>query len=808
MRGNKSNKSSAAPAAGLSARAALRAKSVAAVLLGAIVLTGLSACGSVQTTSYGPASSPESVSDPRPPVISGVPPTAAQAGVPYDYVPEVADAPGVALSFSITNKPSWATFSTATGELAGIPAAGDVGVSKGIEITVSDGVGSASVGPFQITVTAGGTAPPPDNSPPTISGTPATSVAAGEAYLFAPSASDAGGNALTFVIANRPAWATFDPTTGQLSGTPAAANVGSYPNIVISASDGTLATSLPAFTITVSSGASGSPPTIGGSPSATVTAGSGYDFIPIASDPAGNALTFAVQNLPSWASFSSANGELSGTPTAANVGSYRNIVISVSDGSLSASLPAFTISVSAAGSGPPTINGSPPAWAVVGTTYSFTPSATDPAGNALTFAVQNLPSWANFNTHTGQLSGMPAAANVGNYPNIVISVSDGTLSALLPAFSITVATPTTVPPPVISGSPPPTATVGSPYTFTPSSSDPTGDVLSFSIQNQPSWANFDPTSGRLSGTPDTASIGNDANIVISVNDGYGSASLPPFTIAVVAASSSPPSIGGNPPTTATVGATYSFTPSASDPQGGPLTFSIQNPPSWANFNANTGQLSGTPTAANLGNYPNIVISASDGTLSAALPAFGITVKAAASGPPTINGNPPTSVNVGATYSFTPTASDPEGNSLTFSIQNQPSWANFNPNTGQLSGTPTAANVGAYPNITISVSNGTASASLPAFSIAVNEVATGSLTVNWNPPTQNTNGTPLTNLAGYYVYYGSNPNAMTQSQQISNPGVTSYTITGLAPGTWYIGIVDFTASGIQSTLSNIASATVQ
>jgi hypothetical protein len=459
MRGKKSNKNSAAPAARLSARPALRVQRAAALLLGAIALVALSGCGSVQTTSYGPVSSPESVSDPRPPVISGVPPTAAQAGVPYNYVPEVAAAPGVALLFTIANKPSWATFSTATGELAGIPGAGDVGVSKGIEITVSDGADTASVGPFQITVTAAGAAPPGSDVPPTISGTPPTGVVAGEAYLFAPSASDAAGNPLTFVIANRPVWATFDPTTGQLSGTPAVGNIGNYPNIVISVSDGTLTASLPAFTIAVSAVAGGNPPTISGSPPTQVTAGSTYDFVPTASDPAGNPLTFAAQNLPSWARFDSSSGELSGTPTAANVGSYSNIVISVSDSTLSASLPAFTINVSAAGNGPPTISGSPPAWAVVGTTYTFTPTASDPAGNTLAFAVQNLPSWANFNTNTGQLSGAPEAANVGNYPNIVISVSDGTLSASLPAFSVTVATSGTVPPPVISGSPSTTATV-------------------------------------------------------------------------------------------------------------------------------------------------------------------------------------------------------------------------------------------------------------------------------------------------------------------------------------------------------------
>jgi hypothetical protein len=760
----------------------------------------------VQTTSLGSASDPQSVSDPRPLVITGVPATVAQVGVPYDYLPVVSDAPSAALTFSITNKPAWTTFNTATGELQGTPSASDVGVTNDIEISVADGVGSATVGPFSITVAAAQSTTPP-SEPPTISGTPSTSALAGQPYQFTPSASDPNGNALTFVVANRPSWLTFSTTTGQLSGTPTAANIGSYANITISVSNGTLNASLPAFTITVASAANTAPPTISGNPPTSVVAGSTYDFVPTASDPAGNPLTFAIQNQPAWASFNSGTGELSGTPTVANIGSYVNIVISASDGTLAAALPAFTIDVSAAGNGPPTISGSPPTTVAVNSTYSFTPTTTDPSGNPLTFSIQNMPNWATFNTNTGTLTGKPSASNVGSYPNVVISVSDGILSASLPAFGITVAAAGSGPP-TIGGNPPTAVVVGSAYSFTPTASDPAGNPLTFTIQNRPSWANFDTGSGQLSGTPTAANVGSYPNIVISVSDGILSASLPAFGITVAAAGSGPPTIGGNPPTAVVVGSTYSFTPTASDPAGNPLTFTIQNRPSWANFDTGSGQLSGTPTAASVGSYPNIVISVSDGILSASLPAFAIAVSAAAGGPPTISGNPPASVNVGAAYSFTPSASDPGDQALTFSIQNQPAWASFNTNTGQLSGTPTAANTGTYSNITISVSDGTSSASLPAFSITVTEVATGSLTVNWSAPSQNTNGTPLVNLAGYFIYYGTSANALTQRLQISNPGITTYTITGVAPGTWYVGILDYTSTGVESSFSNIGSATIQ
>ena len=97
-----------------------------------------------------------------------------------------------------------------------------------------------------------------------------------------------------------------------------------------------------------------------------------------------------------------------------------------------------------------------------------------------------------------------------------------------------------------------------------------------------------------------------------------------------------------------------------------------------------------------------------------------------------------------------TRADPDGDTLTYSIQNRPSWATFNTSTGRLSGTPTAAHAGSYANIIISVSDGAASASLPAFTITVAQPSTGSATLSWTAPTQNTDGSSLTNLAGFRI----------------------------------------------------------
>ena len=219
-----------------------------------------------------------------------------------------------------------------------------------------------------------------------------------------------------------------------------------------------------------------------------------------------------------------------------------------------------------------------------------------------------------------------------------------------------------------------------------------------------------------------------------------------------------PAISGQPATAVMAGSAYTFQPSASDANNDPLSFTIQNKPVWATFDAVTGRLSGTPLVAHVGTYSGIAISVSDGKASTSLPGFAIQVQSTGqtNRPPTISGDPVRSITVGAAYSFQPTASDPDGNALTFSIQNPPSWATFTSSTGRLAGTPAPADAGNFANIVISVTDGSATAALPAFSITVNQVSTGSSTLTWNAPATNTDGSTLTNLAGFRIQYGNEP----------------------------------------------------
>ena len=183
------------------------------------------------------------------PDIRGVPETSVDQDAGYSFIPIAEDPdPGDTLSFSIRNKPAWASFDPETGELRGTPGNSDIGTTNQIVIAAADSLGeTASLDPFDLTVIN-------VNDPPHISGTPETSVKENTAYSFTPSAGDPDpGDTLTFSIVNKPAWAAFDPETGCLKGMPTNADVGATAGIVISVTDAAgTAASLGPFDLAVS----------------------------------------------------------------------------------------------------------------------------------------------------------------------------------------------------------------------------------------------------------------------------------------------------------------------------------------------------------------------------------------------------------------------------------------------------------------------------------------------------------------------------------------------------------------------------
>ncbi|GEM_PF-5137738 len=169
----------------------------------------------------------------------------------------------------------------------------------------------------------------------------------------------------------------------------------------------------------------------------------------------------------------------------------------------------------------------------------------------------------------------------------------------------------------------------------------------------------------------------------------------------------------------------------------------------------------------------------------------------------ISGTPTPSVRQGEAFQFTPTTL---GTGLTFSIQNKPDWMSFDSTSGQLSGTPTSADVGVYTDIRISVTNGDIRATLGDFNITVKSA---SVILSWTAPTTRADGTVLdmTEIGGYKVYTGSSVTDLTLVANVSDPYTMKYEFNALGEGIHYFAVSAYNTSGVESSMSVVVSKTI-
>lgn len=176
--------------------------------------------------------------------------------------------------------------------------------------------------------------------------------------------------------------------------------------------------------------------------------------------------------------------------------------------------------------------------------------------------------------------------------------------------------------------------------------------------------------------------------------------------------------------------------------------------------------------------------------------------------PTVSGTPATTVTAGSSYSFNPTASDADGDSLVWSISGKPPAATFSTATGALTWTPDAP--GTWPDIRITVTDSKgASASLAAFSVNVRAPAvSGSASLSWTSPNQYTDGTPLraSDLTGFVIYSGTNASSLQRVAEVDGR-TTSFMVGNLAPGTHYFAVTAIAAGGVESTFSAVGQKTI-
>lgn len=267
-----------------------------------------------------------------------------------------------------------------------------------------------------------------------ISGTPTESVNENALYTFTPSVSTAGVGAVVFSITNRPSWASFDDSDGELTGTPDHADIGVYSDISITATDDLGASSIGPFSITVNAASTPTAIVISGTPSTSVIENNAYSFTPSITTPAHGTAVFSISNKPGWATFNTTNGALSGTPNNAHVGVTSNITITATDDVGSSSIGPFSIAVSAAGNQSPVLLDQTQSNLAFSSNVAFTVSASD-SDSAASSYVYNVVTNASHGTiiitdhETSAFEYQPSNVTGINGDSFTLELSDGSATS-------------------------------------------------------------------------------------------------------------------------------------------------------------------------------------------------------------------------------------------------------------------------------------------------------------------------------------------------------------------------------------------
>jgi predicted outer membrane repeat protein len=336
---------------------------------------------------------------------------------------------------------------------------------------------------------------------------------------------------VTTTPATFPAWATLDPNTGMLTGTPPN-TAGSPFTFTIQVSDSTaptmtaskqfvLTVDVPALSITTASPL----------PSAMVGSAYNQSFLATGGVPpyAGWIVTTPA-TFPGWATLNPATGVLTGTPPN-TAGSPFTFTVQVSDSNspATATTKQFTLTVT-----PPPLSittTSPLPTATVASAYSQTFQATGGTPPYTNWAVTagTPPGWATLAAGTGAFTGTPPNTT-GSPFTFTVTVTDSALVTSSKVFALQVNAPPLL---VTTASPLPGATVGAAYSqaFTASGGVPPYSNWIVIAGTAPAWATLNPATGAFTGTPPDQT-GSPFTFTVQVTDNNATTTSKQFDLTV------------------------------------------------------------------------------------------------------------------------------------------------------------------------------------------------------------------------------------------------------------------------------------
>jgi VCBS repeat-containing protein len=534
------------------------------------------------------------------------------------------------------------------------------------EITVTDGIASASVA-VTVTVTA-------VNDAPVITSSPVTIATEDEAYSYTLTATDAENDVLEWSLSTAPEGMMIDPATGVISWIPAG-DTASESVVVMVADDS--ASTTQSFTVVVTQ--VNDAPVFITDAVTDATEDTQYVYSAVAEDDDGDTLTYSLVEGPEGMQMNAQSGRLTWTPAEGETSA--DVIIAVTDDSVTVE-QSFTVTVAAVNDAPVITEGAAIALAATEDTEALiTLNATDIENDELTWSVgreaANGTATASGTGTSIQVSYLPAPDFAGQ-DSFSVVVSDNDLTAEI-TVNVTVAAVNDVP--VITSVARTEATEDVAYEYDVNAMDADGDTLTYALASVVEGMTIDAQTGVISWTP-TEGV-TSASVEVTVSDTQLSDSQS-FTVNVTAVNDAPV-ITSVAVLSATEGEEYRYQATATDVDSESLSWSLSQKPAGMTVDAETGLITWTPANGVTTAAVTLVVSDNDKTASQA---FTITVEGVNDAPVITEGETASLTTAeDTTAELTLNATDADGNDLTWSIAGQPGKGSASVENGVVTYTP-------------------------------------------------------------------------------------------------------------------------
>ena len=660
------------------------------------------------------------------PVFDSKPVTAVTAGSTYTYQVQSHDPDGSTPGFVLADAPAGMTVNPATGLITWATTSTSPATAA-VALYAYDPSGSFTIQAFEVQVAGGSPAASHRALPAQVSGQE------GQPLVLPITATDPADLALVYWAANLPGGASFDPTTHTLLWEPAYGQAGTYDDVTFYVSDGI---NTVGAAVTLSIAPAPTPPILAAPPNQTVREGDHLRFTLQGSDADGNPVAYSSTNLPENATLNPNTGVFDWPIGYDQTGTINVSFTATSSGGVStAQVVTYTVLPAPAAPVFTTLQG----WQVAeGQPVSFVAMAVNPHNPTfvlptrlpdgslspypttqptVTYTVAGLPAGAAFDPDTALFSWTPGNNQAGTYEVVFTATNDGYGGPLSTSITVPIAVSIVNHAPVVTPIADISIPAGQPFDQAVTAVDPDGNPLTLSVANGlagyalPSFVTLTDDGNGTGILQFNPPAGNRSTYTLTVSatdngDGLGPAGVLTGSTTFIVTVTSPtqlPVIDYIGDKVAVVGQPFALTIQAAETDQDNLTFGMSGLPAAATLTPDNyyGQatLNWTPTAADTGTF-RVTFAVTDAGNAATQPSttmqtITLVVRASDTAPIFPATPPSATVAEGQALTLPMTATQEQGEPLTYTAADLPSGAVLDPATGVLTWMPQPGQAGSY-----------------------------------------------------------------------------------------------------------------